>query len=63
MTDNRKKPTKRGEIELPNQVAKRTASVPFSKSIARVVKPAFQPKIRNVLVVPILPEPWSRKLI
>ena len=37
--------------------------VPFKKSTINTTVPAFGPRIRNVLVVPVLPDPWSRILI
>ena len=59
-----KRPKTIGEIPwIPKKVGRRTASVPFKKSIAKTMIPAFFPKIRKVLVVPVLPDPCSRKLI
>ena len=59
-----KRPKTIGEIpRIPKKVGRRTAKVPFKKSIAKTMIPAFFPKIRKVLVVPVLPEPCSRKLI
>ena len=39
----------------------RVARVPFRKSNTKVTVPAVFPKIRKVLVVPVLPLPHSRK--
>ena len=59
-----KRPKTIGEIPwIPKKVERRTAKVPFKKSITKTMIPAFFPKIRKVLVVPVLPEPCSRKLI
>ena len=58
------KPNKAGEIvSIPKINGKTVASVPLSKSIAKTIVPAFLPKILKVLVVPMLPEPKSRKFL
>ena len=41
----------------------RVAKVPLKKSITKVAIPAFLPKIRKVLVVPVLPDPCSLRLM
>lgn len=53
-----------GEIPVtPKIVGNKTAKVPLRKSIANTIIPAFFPKIRKVLVVPVFPEPCSRRLM
>ena len=53
-----------GEIPVtPKIVGNKTAKVPLRKSTAKTTRPAFVPKIRKVLVVPVFPEPCSRRLI
>ena len=47
----------------PKIVGNKTAKVPLRKSIANTIIPAFFPKIRKVLVVPVFPEPCSRRLM
>ena len=50
--------------EIPLICSKRgnnVANVPFRKSMIKVAVPAIFPKTRNVLVVPVLPLPNSRK--
>ena len=59
-----KRPKIRGEIPCTWKIrGSRVAMVPLKKSITKVAIPAFLPKIRKVLVVPVLPEPCSRKFI
>ena len=41
----------------------RVAKVPLKKSITKVAIPAFFPRIRKVLVVPVLPDPCSLRLM
>lgn len=58
------KPNKAGEIvAIPKSSGKTVANVPLSKSIAKTTVPAFLPKILKVLVVPMLPDPKSRKFL
>lgn len=59
-----KRPKIIGEIpETPKMVGNKTAKVPLRKSTAKTTRPAFVPKMRKVLVVPVFPEPCSRRLM
>ena len=59
-----KRPKTIGEIpETPKIVGNKTAKVPLRKSTAKTTRPAFVPRIRKVLVVPVFPEPCSRRLM
>ena len=59
-----RRPTIRGETPLIwKKRGKRVASVPFSKSKAKTEIPAFTPRILKVLVVPVFPDPCSRRLV
>ena len=59
-----KRPKTIGEIpETPKMVGNKTAKVPLRKSTAKTTRPAFVPKMRKVLVVPVFPEPCSRRLM
>ena len=59
-----KRPKMRGEIPCTWKIrGSRVAMVPLKKSITKVAVPAFLPKIRKVLVVPVLPEPCSLRLM
>ena len=59
-----RRPKTIGEIPVtPKIVGNKTAKVPLRKSTAKTTKPAFVPRIRKVLVVPVFPEPCSRRLM
>ena len=59
-----KRPKTIGEIpETPKMVGNKTAKVPLRKSAAKTTIPALVPRIRKVLVVPVFPEPCSRRLM
>lgn len=59
-----RRPKTIGEIPVtPKIVGNKTAKVPLRKSTAKTTRPAFVPKIRKVLVVPVFPEPCSRRLM
>ena len=58
-----KRPKTIGEIPEFKESRKENGQSSFKKSIVKTMIPAFFPKIRKVLVVPVLPEPCSRKLI
>ena len=55
-----KRPKTSGETpSICKKKGSRVAAVPLRKSIAKVAVPAVFPKIRKVLVVPVLPLPYS----
>ena len=57
-----KRPKISGEIpSICRKSGSNVASVPLKKSMAKVAVPAVLPKIRKVLVVPVLPLPYSRR--
>lgn len=59
-----KKPIAMDEIEvIPKIIGNNIESVPLNISIAKVAVPALTPKIRKVFVVPVFPDPCSRKLM
>ena len=59
-----KKPITRGETSVtPSQIGRRTAKVPLNISTKKVMVPAVLPRTRKVLVVPVFPEPCSRRLV
>ena len=59
-----RRPKTIGEIPVtPKIVGNKTAKVPLRKSTAKTTRPAFVPRIRKVLVVPVFPEPCSRRLM
>ena len=59
-----KKPMIRGDTSVtPSQIGKSTAKVPLSISTKKVIVPAVLPRTRKVLVVPVFPDPCSRRLV
>ena len=59
-----KSPKTIGEIPCTWKISgSKVAKVPLKKSITKVAIPAFLPKIRKVLVVPVLPDPCSLRLM